>query len=166
MASNPAKGIELPKVTYKIPKKLSKQDALRLLEIIANYPYGYQFLRVRNHAAFSTFVFAGLRKQERLLARVDWRWQISTGTAGSTWRSPINSLTQFRSFCSRFSTQLPGVAVLKVEKQDVYTVAAEHAMTLVGFAAFLDPPKEGVLSVLEALKQDGISVVVMTGDNP
>jgi len=66
LASNPAKGIELPKVTYKIPKKLSKQDALRLLEIIANYPYAYQFLRVRNHAAFSTFVFAGLRKQELL----------------------------------------------------------------------------------------------------
>jgi Mg2+-importing ATPase len=58
-----------------------------------------------------------------------------------------------------------GVAVLKVEKQDAYTVAAEHAMTLVGFAAFLDPPKEGVLSVLQALKQNGISVVVMTGDN-
>ena len=58
-----------------------------------------------------------------------------------------------------------GVAVLKVQKQDVYTVAAEHAMTLVGFAAFLDPPKEGVLSVLQALKQNGISVVVMTGDN-
>jgi len=58
-----------------------------------------------------------------------------------------------------------GVATLKVEKQDAYTAAAEHAMTLVGFAAFLDPPKEGVLSVLKALKQDGISVVVMTGDN-
>jgi Mg2+-importing ATPase len=58
-----------------------------------------------------------------------------------------------------------GVAVRKVEKQDAYAVAAERAMTLVGFAAFLDPPKEGVLSVLEALKQDGISVVVMTGDN-
>ena len=58
-----------------------------------------------------------------------------------------------------------GVAVLKLGKQDVYTVAAEHAMTLVGFAAFLDPPKEGVLSVLNALKQNGISVVVMTGDN-
>jgi Mg2+-importing ATPase len=38
-------------------------------------------------------------------------------------------------------------------------------MTLVGFAAFLDPPKEGVLAVLKALKQNGISVVVMTGDN-
>jgi Mg2+-importing ATPase len=58
-----------------------------------------------------------------------------------------------------------GVAMLKVEKQDMYTVAAEHSMTLVGFAAFLDPPKVGVLSVLEALKQDGISVVVLTGDN-
>src|SRR5579864_2923424 len=58
-----------------------------------------------------------------------------------------------------------GVAVRKVEKQDVYTVAAEHAMTLVGVAAFLDPPKEGVLSVLNALKQSGISVVLMTGDN-
>ena len=58
-----------------------------------------------------------------------------------------------------------GVAVLKVEKQDAYTVAAEHAMTLVGFAAFLDPPKDGVASVLKALKQNGISVVVMTGDN-
>src|SRR5664280_2836327 len=58
-----------------------------------------------------------------------------------------------------------GVATLKVEKQDAYAVVAEHAMTLVGFAAFLDPPKEGVLAVLKALKQDGISVVVMTGDN-
>jgi len=58
-----------------------------------------------------------------------------------------------------------GVAVQKVEKQDVYTPAAEHDMTLVGFAAFLDPPKEGIHSVLEALKQNGISVLIMTGDN-
>jgi Mg2+-importing ATPase len=58
-----------------------------------------------------------------------------------------------------------GVAMLKVAKQNAYSVAAEHAMTLAGFAAFLDPPKEGVLSVLKALKQNGISVVVMTGDN-
>jgi Mg2+-importing ATPase len=58
-----------------------------------------------------------------------------------------------------------GVATLKVEKKDAYTIAAEQSMTLVGFAAFLDPPKEGVLAVLKALKQNGISVVVMTGDN-
>ncbi|MBN9614335.1 MAG: magnesium-translocating P-type ATPase [Acidobacteriales bacterium 59-55] len=58
-----------------------------------------------------------------------------------------------------------GVAVSNVKSQNLYTVTAEHTMTLVGFAAFLDPPKEGVLSVLGALKHNGISVVVMTGDN-
>jgi P-type Mg2+ transporter len=58
-----------------------------------------------------------------------------------------------------------GVAVRKVDKQDAYTLAAERDMTLAGFAAFLDPPKEGMHQVLEALKQNGISVVIMTGDN-
>jgi Mg2+-importing ATPase len=58
-----------------------------------------------------------------------------------------------------------GVAVLKVDKREVYTPADERDMTLAGFAAFLDPPKEGIHSVLEALKKNGISVVIMTGDN-
>jgi P-type Mg2+ transporter len=58
-----------------------------------------------------------------------------------------------------------GVAVLKVDKRDVYAPADERNMMLAGFAAFLDPPKEGVHSVLEALKQNGVSVVIMTGDN-
>ena len=58
-----------------------------------------------------------------------------------------------------------GVAVRKVDKQDSYTLAAEKDMTLAGFAAFLDPPKEGILSVLEALKKNSVSVVIMTGDN-
>jgi len=58
-----------------------------------------------------------------------------------------------------------GVAVLQVAQQDVYTAAAEQGMTLAGFAAFLDPPKAGIPAVLEALKQNGISVVIMTGDN-
>jgi len=58
-----------------------------------------------------------------------------------------------------------GVAVRKVDKQDTYTLAAERDMTLAGFAAFLDPPKQGTLSVLEDLKKNGVSVVIMTGDN-
>jgi Mg2+-importing ATPase len=58
-----------------------------------------------------------------------------------------------------------GVAVLKVDKRDVYTPADERNMTLAGFAAFLDPPKEGIHSVLKSLKQNGVSVVIMTGDN-
>jgi P-type Mg2+ transporter len=58
-----------------------------------------------------------------------------------------------------------GVAVAKVDKQAAYTLAAEHDMTLIGFAAFLDPPKQGILSVIKALNQNGVSVVIMTGDN-
>jgi len=58
-----------------------------------------------------------------------------------------------------------GVAVVKVEKQDGYLQAAERDMTLAGFAAFLDPPKEGIHAVLEELNKNGVSVVIMTGDN-
>ena len=58
-----------------------------------------------------------------------------------------------------------GVAVLKMEKQDAYSHAAEQEMTLAGFAAFLDPPKEGILAILKALNKNGVSVVIMTGDN-
>ena len=58
-----------------------------------------------------------------------------------------------------------GVASRTVEKRDVYKPDAEREMTLVGFAAFLDPPKEGIPAVLDALKANGVQVVVMTGDN-
>jgi Mg2+-importing ATPase len=59
-----------------------------------------------------------------------------------------------------------GVASRKVDALEVYKPDAECEMTLVGLAAFLDPPKEGVPAVLEALKANGVQVVVMTGDNP
>jgi Mg2+-importing ATPase len=59
-----------------------------------------------------------------------------------------------------------GVAVATVDRQEGYTAAAEQAMTLIGLAAFLDPPKAGIPGVLEALKANGVSVVIMTGDNP
>jgi Mg2+-importing ATPase len=58
-----------------------------------------------------------------------------------------------------------GVAVKKVEQQGAYTVASEKEMTLAGFAAFLDPPKEGIVAVLQALKDNGVGVIIMTGDN-
>jgi site-specific recombinase XerD len=66
MEKNPVLDIEVPKHEKRLPIKLTKQDALRLLEIVYNYPYEYKFLRYRNHAIFSTFIFAGLRKQELL----------------------------------------------------------------------------------------------------
>ncbi len=66
MEKNPVTNIEVPRLEKKLPTKLTKQDAMRLLETVYNYPYDYKFLRYRNHAIFATFMFAGLRKQELL----------------------------------------------------------------------------------------------------
>ena len=66
LEKNPISDIEIPKKEKRLPTKLTRQDTLRLLEIVYNFPYEYTFLRYRNHAIFSTFIFAGLRKQELL----------------------------------------------------------------------------------------------------
>lgn len=66
METNPAEKVETPKREKRIPPKLTKQQALRLLEVVYNYPYDYKFLRHRNYAMFATFIYAGLRKSELL----------------------------------------------------------------------------------------------------
>lgn len=62
--------IETPKIRKSLPKKLIKEDALKLLDIVYNYPYEYTYLRYRNHAMFSVFIYAGLRKSELLNLRL------------------------------------------------------------------------------------------------
>ena len=69
LAENPVKDMEKPKLEHRLPKKFTKQDALKLLEIVYNYPYENTYLRFRNHAMFATFIFAGLRKSELLNLR-------------------------------------------------------------------------------------------------
>ncbi|MET9415415.1 magnesium-translocating P-type ATPase [Streptomyces klenkii] len=49
--------------------------------------------------------------------------------------------------------------------RDAYTVADEDGLTLVGFLAFLDPPKSDAAAALRALADKGVSVKVVTGDN-
>ena len=49
--------------------------------------------------------------------------------------------------------------------QDVYGVADESGLTLIGYVAFLDPPKESTAPALKALAAHGVAVKVLTGDN-
>ena len=49
--------------------------------------------------------------------------------------------------------------------QEVYGVRDESDLTLIGYIAFLDPPKESTAPALEALREHGITVKVLTGDN-
>jgi len=47
----------------------------------------------------------------------------------------------------------------------VYSVADESDLTLVGFVAFLDPPKESAAAAIAELQRLGVSVKILTGDN-
>ena len=49
--------------------------------------------------------------------------------------------------------------------KDVYGVADEKDLTLIGYIAFLDPPKETTAPALSALAEHGVEVKVLTGDN-
>ena len=49
--------------------------------------------------------------------------------------------------------------------EGVFSVKDESNMVLMGYLAFLDPPKESTLSAIKALNENGVSVKVLTGDN-
>lgn len=46
-----------------------------------------------------------------------------------------------------------------------YSIEDETVLTLLGFVAFLDPPKESVDAAITALNQAGVAVKIVTGDN-
>jgi Mg2+-importing ATPase len=49
--------------------------------------------------------------------------------------------------------------------QATYSVADEADLTLLGYIAFLDPPKETCAAALATLKTSGVQVKILTGDN-
>ncbi|MBS0511820.1 MAG: magnesium-translocating P-type ATPase [Proteobacteria bacterium] len=49
--------------------------------------------------------------------------------------------------------------------QETYGLADERELTLIGYVAFLDPPKESTAPALKALAEHGVAVKVLTGDN-
>jgi Mg2+-importing ATPase len=57
------------------------------------------------------------------------------------------------------------VAYREVPQQDSYSARDEHDLMLVGFLAFIDPPLEEAAEVLAALRRDGVSVKILSGDN-
>ncbi len=49
--------------------------------------------------------------------------------------------------------------------RSMYTHRDEHGLTLLGFTAFFDPPRDSAAEALSALHQHGVSVKILTGDN-
>jgi P-type Mg2+ transporter len=66
---------------------------------------------------------------------------------------------------SRDGYRVLAVAYRPIGVQPGYALVDERDFIFVGFAAFLDPPHEGVAETLAALRADGIEVKIVTGDN-
>ena len=64
-----------------------------------------------------------------------------------------------------------GMRVLAVAQKNnpsaegVFSVQDESNMVLIGYLAFLDPPKETTKAAIEALQSYGVSTKILTGDN-
>ena len=57
------------------------------------------------------------------------------------------------------------VATRKLDKRPAYSKADECDLVLTGYLAFLDPPKDTASKAISALRQHGVTVKVLTGDN-
>jgi len=63
---NPFEEIEKPKLEKKLPTRLTKQEAMNLLETVRCMRWASPFVKARNYAIFSMFLYCGLRKGELL----------------------------------------------------------------------------------------------------
>ena len=57
------------------------------------------------------------------------------------------------------------VATKKLGAQTTFSKSDESDLVLVGYLAFLDPPKDSAAKAITALRQHGVTIKVITGDN-
>ena len=57
------------------------------------------------------------------------------------------------------------MATKKLGAQTSFSKSDESGLVMVGYLAFLDPPKDTSAKAITALRQHGITVKVITGDN-
>lgn len=76
------------------------------------------------------------------------------------------SKTQIKQQLNSEGFRVVAVAFKKLNQDgDRYSVADESDLTLLGFLAFLDPPKDTAPDAIKELKAYGIDIKVLTGDN-
>lgn len=85
---------------------------------------------------------------------------------------PLTDLIRDEVLAMRTALNEDGLRVIAVAVKQVwsqpnkqYGVADEDNLALVGFIAFLDPPKESAAPALAALAKHGVAVKILTGDN-
>lgn len=66
IAENPILLIDKPKLSKKLPKRITMQEAQRIIEYSFNMRTCYRYERFRNRALLATMIYAGLRAKELL----------------------------------------------------------------------------------------------------
>ncbi len=75
-----------------------------------------------------------------------------------------NLIEQYREL-SADGFRVLAIAYKHVDRRAAYTKADECDLTLRGYLAFLDPPKDSAATAIAALQAHGVRVKVLTGDN-
>jgi len=93
-------------------------------------------------------------------------FQQAEGGAGPLDEAARKSIEQRYAEWSAQGYRVLGVAEKELEaRKGSYGVDDEKEMTFSGFLLFLDPPKPGVDETLRKLRQTGVTVKIITGDN-
>ncbi|MFA5803271.1 MAG: magnesium-translocating P-type ATPase [Melioribacteraceae bacterium] len=77
----------------------------------------------------------------------------------------ISDLKEEYNDLSKDGFRVLALAFKDLEKKEAYNKDDESDLTLIGYLAFLDPPKETAGAAIIALQNHGISIKVITGDN-
>ncbi|HLB33477.1 MAG TPA: magnesium-translocating P-type ATPase [Chthoniobacterales bacterium] len=77
-----------------------------------------------------------------------------------------NDLLEEYEDLSRDGYRVLGIAYREFpQDKTVFSVADESELTLLGYIAFLDPPKESAYKAIASLKSYGVTTKILTGDN-
>jgi Mg2+-importing ATPase len=77
----------------------------------------------------------------------------------------VGDLVQQVNELSEDGFRVLAVATRQLDRRPAYSKADECELVLTGYLAFLDPPKDTATKAIEALRQHGVTVKVLTGDN-
>ncbi len=91
---------------------------------------------------------------------------LSSGVRLPLTHDHLSRLNSLHEDFSRKGFRVLAIATRDVEdRKNVYPKEEEAQMSLAGFVAFYDPPKEGAGKTLAFMREHGIEVKILTGDN-
>lgn len=76
-----------------------------------------------------------------------------------------NKIEELYNHYSNQGFRMIGVCYKTTDKEARLKVGDEQQMIFAGFVLFVDPPKEGVIEVIQTLKKNGVGLKIITGDN-